>query len=62
MHGNIGSIPVQADKTTVNHLEHRTGSQNGVFLNPPSTGGTVFVRDFKKRVFIAEDFLKEIEW
>ena len=62
MHGNVRSIPAEADEATVNHLELFKGSQNGVFLNPPSTGGTVFVRDFKKRVFIAEDFLKEIEW
>ena len=62
MHGNVRSIPAEADEAAVNHLELRNGTQNGVFLNPRSAGGTVFVRNFKKRVLIAEDFFAEIEW
>ena len=58
MHGNVRSIPAEADEATVNHLELFKGSQNGVFFNPPSAGSTVFVSDFEKRVFVAEDFLK----
>ena len=62
MHGNVRSIPAEADEAAVNHLELRNGSQNGVFFNPPSAGSTVFVSDFEKRVFVAEDFFEEIEW
>ena len=62
MHRHVRSIPAEADEATVNHLELFKGSQNGVFFNPPSTGSTVFVSDFEKRVFVAEDFFEEIEW